>query len=917
MLEPIRNGIVRLFTLSLRRPADARLDADEELASHLAERAGLLEARGFSPDEARAEARRRLGASEAGARDALRRSARRRDRRLSILEWFGGWRADAAYVCRGARREPGFFAFVVLTLALGIGANAAMFGVVDRLLLRGPAHVVDPGRVVRLFWTMRAASGGERTVATLDMTLYANLVAESHAFSAIGQFNGPSEMLFGPEDNLRFVQRTDATPGFFTVLGARPALGRFFTKEEGDPQNTDRVVVLGYALWQSDFGGDRSIVGRTIPIGSARYTVIGVAPRGFTGANLDRVDIWYPLRVRRRSAGACLEQRPRVGSGDRRAAQAQCESRRRRFRRDDRAPSHLQREREGLGATDGFRSDRCTSVSTGTESDEARIAKWLVGLSVIVLLVACANIVNLLLARAARRRRELAVRLSLGAGRARLVRLLLTEAMLLALAGGIAAVGIATAIGAVVHRVLVPGADWSGGIVDTRVLAFTLVATLVTGVLIGIAPAVRAGSASVVDALKSGARDGGGHRSATRSALTISQAALATLLLSGASLFVRSLERVQALDLGIQSESVVQITPNRRPMSPDLAPGAADRERTRRQQFATEALARVRALPMVEHAAIADGFPLGGNTYGLLVTVPGLDSLPRFAGDSHWTDFAAVSSDYFATVGTKLLRGRAFTDGDRAGSVLVAIVNKSMADAVWPGRDPVGQCLLIVVGTTRECTTVIGIAADARRRGVRELPSMFFYVPLGQYADRASALRLLVRPKGDDAASAIPSLQRAVRALDPTIRYVNAELLQERIEPDFRTWRVGAMMFSLFAALALVVAAVGLFSVVAYLVEQRRHEIGVRLALGAQAGGVVALLLRGAVGTTAAGVLLGAALSLVLSRLAQPLLFETNARNPAVLGIVALVLVATAVVASGVPALRARRIDPMTALRDE
>ncbi len=291
--------------------------------------------------------------------------------------------------------------------------------------------------------------------------------------------------------------------------------------------------------------------------------------------------------------------------------------------------------------------------------------------------------------------------------------------------------------------------------------------------------------------------------------------------------------------------------------------------------------------------------------------------MPRLAGDSHWTDFAAVSSDYFATVGTKILRGRAFTDEDGAGSVRVAIVNKSMANAVWPGRDPIGQCLLVDTRTPRECTTVVGVAADARRRGVRELPSMFFYVPFEQFADRATDLRLLVRPKGDDAASAIPELQQTVRALDPTIRYVNADLLQKRIDPDFRTWRIGAMMFSLFAALAVVVAAVGLFSVVAYLVEQRRHEIGVRVALGAQASEIVTLLLRGAVGTTAAGVLLGSALSLALSRLAQPLLFETSARNPAVLGGVALVLVVTAVVASGVPALRARRIDPMTALRDE
>ncbi len=224
-----------------------------------------------------------------------------------------------------------------------------MFGVADRLLVRGPAHVVDPRRVVRLFWTMRSGSGGERTIATLDRTLFANLVAESHAFSAIGQFNGPNPMLFGPEENLRFVQRDDATPGFFTVLGARPALGRFFTQEEGDPQNTDRVVVLGYALWQSDFGGDRSIVGRSIPIGSGDIHCHRCGAARIHGRESRSRGHLVPVARSRRLASAHLEQRTRVWSGNRCAAQAGRESRSCRYRCDDRAPAHLQWEREGLG----------------------------------------------------------------------------------------------------------------------------------------------------------------------------------------------------------------------------------------------------------------------------------------------------------------------------------------------------------------------------------------------------------------------------------------------------------------------------------------------------------------------------------------------------------------------------------------
>jgi hypothetical protein len=327
-----------------------------------------------------------------------------------------------------------------------------------------------------------------------------------------------------------------------------------------------------------------------------------------------------------------------------------------------------------------------------------------------------------------------------------------------------------------------------------------------------------------------------------------------------------------------------------------------------------DALASVQRLPGVERAAVASGYAFGGANYGFTISAPGRDSLPRLPGDTKFTPIIAVSAEYFSTVGTRILRGRAFSNDYRVDGPRVTIVNAWLADAVWPGENPIGQCLFLM-GPTQPCATVVGVAQNTHRSQVRELPTMAVYVPLAQTPDRASDATLIIRPLGD-AAAAIGSLQRSVAALDPSIRYVTASLMQDRVNPQYRTWRVGAVMFSLFAALALTVAGVGLFAVVAYLVEQRRHEIGVRVALGARGWDVVALMARSAVMTTTAGALLGAATALAMQRYAQPLLFETDAGSPAILAGVGLTLVAVAVVAAGIPALRARRVDPMEALRE-
>ena len=908
-----RNGVKRLAGLVARRPELVRRDADDELASVLEARIESLVARGMTLDAARAEAERRLGPSLDAARRAVRKSAMRRERMMSVREWLEGFAGDVRYGIRGLRREPLFSGFAVLTLALGIGANAAMFGVVDKLLLRGPAHVRDAGQVVRLFWTMRMPAGNEVTTAAFDQRAYANLEVEARAFSGIAMYTGAYKgTLFGEGSAARLVPQASATANFMSVLGANPQIGRFFTREEQESPTPARVAVLGYGLWQSEFGGNPEIVGRTITISSRPYRVVGVAPRGFTGVDLDRVDLWLPLAIK---AGASARHwGPGHAAGPGIVA---------------RLKTGVTFEQATTDATDAYRrtydggerqyADASVSVGPlhygpgGMESTAASISRWLAGVSVIVLLVACVNIANLLLARAVRRRREMAVRIALGAGRARILRLLLASSLILAILGSAAGLLVAVAVGSVVRRVLLPDVDWTSGPVDGRVLAFSLLAAVVTGIAIGLLPALRAGRADIGTALKTGAREGGGHRSVVRSGLTMTQAALAMLLLVGAGLFVRSLARVRGLDLGVQPERVVWLRP-RWPRIPEQTPAdARAREEKRRDEFARAVLDRLRAAPEVDHAAATISMPFG-TAMAVSLRVPGWDSLPQLKGGFSDPDISAVSADYFATMGTRLLRGRVFTPADRDGSEPVAIVSETMAKVLWPGRDAIGQCL-IVGEDGKPCSRVVGVVQDVRRSRIQEDPFMHYYKPLGQQPSMGSS-ELVVRPRGD-AAAAIPALRALVRQIDPSISIVDAGTLQDRVEPQTRSWRIGAMMFSLFAALALVVAAVGLFSVVAYFVEQRRHEIGVRVALGAQSAHVVGLMLRGAVGTTVIGEAIGCGLALAGGRFAEPLLFETSARDPVVIGAVAATLTMVSLMASTVPALRARRVDPMTALRAE
>ena len=886
-----------------RRSAD---DFGEEIRSHLDLEQERLAREGLSPTEAVVAAHRAFG-NVTSARERFHLSRR--------IEWLDRIGQDLRYAARGLRREPLFTAFVVMTLALGIGANAAMFGVVDRLLLRGPEHIVNPERVMRFYATSRPAGMNESTTQTFGYVMYELLRKGSHSFDGVAAYraNPESKITFGHGADAQQVGLGQATADLFPMLGVRPTLGRFFTAQEDRTSRAEHVTVIGYGLWQRMYGGDRGVIGRTVTLGDAPYTIVGVTPKGFTGPQFARVDVWVPMSLHltmttpddftRTWNARWLEIIGRLKPGVT-TEQASAD-----------ATLAFRHAYDGGSKTDSAARLFVAPMSfdnRGKESTEVTVSRWLVGVAVVVLCIACSNVVNLLLARAVRRRREMAVRLALGARRSRLVRLLLTESLMLAALGGFAALVVAWLAGQLIRTVLLTAVEWTSSPVDARVLGVSAAIALAVGVIVGLVPALRASRPDLTAALKTGVREGGVHGTRLRAALTVAQAALSIVLLVGAGLFVRSLANVRALDLGIQPDRVLVVDPR----WPRLRGGAdtAGVEMARRGDIYIRALERIRRLPGVEHASVAVGLPFM-SSFGQSLRVLGWDSIPQLKGGG--PNVSAVTSDYFATVGTRLIRGRTFTSSDRKGSEPVAVVSETMAKTLWPARGPIGDCLFSGQDgrTVQTCARIVGIVADARHDELREEPSMHYYLPFGQETQIGGPL-LLVRPS-DDPSALVPLIRNLVSQLDPSIIYVEENMLQQEIDPQIRPWRLGANMFGLMGVLALVVAAVGLYSVMSYLVAQRTHEFGVRIALGARGWNIFALILRSSVGMAALGVAIRIGLSLWAGRFIAPLLFETSPRDPVVLGGVGAALLAVAVLAGLLPAIRAKRVDPMEALRSE
>lgn len=905
----IRPGVKRLFRLALRRRDVVDEDIEAEIALHLELRVRQLEAEGLSPAQARLEARRRFGALPA-ARRALRATAHRREDAMRIREWFDGWRQDLRYALRGLGRERAFTAFVVITLALGIGANAAMFGVVDRLLLRGPDHVRDPGRVMRLQATFHRAPVGAYTTDTFGYVTYAHLKEAGHDFAGVAASSSPSTVMLGRGAEAHPIEEAPATADFFSLLGVDAYRGRFFSTAEDSPSGAQKVVVLGYGLWQRMFGGSDAAIGRTVVLNGYPYVVVGVAPRGFTGTQLTPVDAWTPLNLQHPTPDwtttwyaqwlrVFVRLKPGVTREE--ASADATTAHRSTYRGTDSTIATARMFVAPLGAN-----------SDGTTTTEAAVSKWLVGVALVVLLIACANVTNLQLARVMRRRREVAVRLALGVGRARLLRLLLTEGLLLACGGAAMSVAVAVGIAGLIRRVLLPQVQWTSSPVDGRVLAATLAAGVLAGVVVGLIPAWRASRANLTDDLKAGAREGGARHSRIRTGLTIAQAALSTMLLVGAGLFVLSVRRVRDVDLGLQPDRVlvVGIPVPGSDSRPTLASITA--EQKRQHSLYRNLLPRLRALPGVADASLDIGLPFH-TAYGVDLRVPGRDSIPELPGGGPY--ISAVSDGYFATMGTRVLQGRTFTPDDREGSEPVAIVSRTMARTLWPDESALGHCLITGENAGNRCSRVVGVVADMHRYQIAEAPAMQYYVPFGQESGIGGTY-ILVRSVASPSAIAEP-VRRLLSTAVPGAPYITTQVLEDAITPQYRSFDLGAAIFSLCGLLALVVAAVGLYSVMSYLVAQRRHEFGVRIALGARSTDMRRLVLGGGLTVAVAGVALGIGGALAAGRFLQPLLFETSAHDPLVYTIVGLTLVVIAALASLGPALRAERVDPLDALRTE
>jgi predicted permease len=836
---------------------------------------------------------------------------------MSVSEWLAGWAQDFRYSARALTRERLLATVIVLTLALGLGANTIMFGIVDHLLLRGPAHVEDADDVLRFYSTERGMfGGGIQTSAATAYVTYTLLRDNVESVDGAAAYFQRETSRIGSGETARQVPVGWSTHDMFGLLGVTPHVGRFYTAAEDSPHDAAPVAVIDYGLWMSEYGGDSNALGRTIPVNDADYTIIGVTPPGFTGPELRPVSIWLPLSTGFKPHpewpttwhARWVSVIARLGPGV--AADAAAAEATRAYRAG--AAGQYEAAAEGTVSL--------LPLNYGPQGEvpaEAAVARWLLGVSIVVLLIAAANVMNLLLARVLRRRREVAVRLALGISRGRLARLLLSESLLLALAGFAGALVLAYWGGQVIRVALLPDVQW-GSPLGGRTLLFAAVAALMTGLLVGLAPVVSAGRHDLTRGLRAGSGGDGARGSVLRGGLTVAQAALSVVLLFGAGLFVRSLVNVSRVDLGIDADRLLAVWTVFAPVDDDAGEDVRTAEALRRNTFFREAEADLRAQPGVEAAVLAMGTPLQGG-FGVTVRVPGRDSLPTLPGGGPW--ITAASPGYFETAGTRILRGRGFEKGEGAGTEPVVVVNETMANVLWPGEDALTKCLLIGDESRVEtqlfsdvpCARVVGVARDAHRSGILQQADMHYYIPYGQERGIAGT-QILVRPRGEPLAY-IPELRHRLHALHAGITYLLINPLQAPIERQVRPWRLGATMFLVFGSLALLIAAVGLYSVIAYGVAQRRTEIGVRMALGARAGAIAGMIVRQGVMLVLIGIGVGAALALAAGPQLEPLLFETAGRDILIIGAVAGVLMSVALLASLLPAVRAGRTDPLQALR--
>jgi putative ABC transport system permease protein len=826
---------------------------------------------------------------------------------------FESFRQDLKYALRGLRLKPAFAIAVIGTIGLGIGANASMFGIVDRLLFRPPNLMRDPATAHRIYG-YQTSRGKEDIRYGGQYARYKDIQRWTTSFSSVAGYSS-RQIAVGVGDAAREMQVGVVSANFFGFFDAPPELGRYFTAAEDSTPNGTTVAVLSDVAWQTQYGGRRDILGTKVQIGPAAYTIIGVSPPGFVGLWADqppaffipitnygalsaqnglRAKTWYKtyswgwmsVIVRRKPGVSIARANADLTQAFVKSYLAQIEEQPRS------QPIALSRPRAIVGSIIAERGP--------SESPVAKVATWIGGVSLIVLLIACANVANLLLARAIRRRREIALRLAMGVGRARLVSQLLTETFVLALLGGVAGLFVAHWGGSVLRSVVLDQSAAPAGLRDPRTVIFAIGAAIFVGLLTGLAPILQAGRADLTADLKSGSREGTFHRSRARVVLLVLQGALSVVLLVGAGLFVRSLENVNAVRLGYDVDPVLLVDLNMRGENLDSVAAIGLRHRL---------LQAVTTIPGVTHASAQVSVPFW-STWSLNLYVAGIDTVGKLGQ----FNLNAVSPDFFTTFGTRLLRGRGIGPQDVENAPRVMVVSEGMGQTLWPGKDPIGQCIRISADTM-PCTYVVGVAENIKQQSLGVDSALYnYYMPATQFNPNQGGL--FVRVQGS-AARAADGIRRQLQREMPGASYITTTPMEKILGSRTRSWHLGATLFVVFGVLALAIAAIGLYSVIAYNVAQRTHELGVRGALGAQASDLIRLVVTDGLRVAILGVAIGAAVALYAARWVKPLLFEESPTDPLVFGAVVAVLVATAVAASWLPALRASKVDPNVALRSE
>lgn len=801
---------------------------------------------------------------------------------------------DLRYAARMQRQNPAFTIIAVIALALGIGANTAIFSVVNTVLLR-PLPYKDPERLV-MVWEDATKHGYPR-----DTPAVANFIDwrdQNQVFEGMAAIAEESFNLTGTGDPERLEGRR-VSANLFPLLGVEPQIGRVFTAAEDQP-GTQRVVLLSYGLWQRRFGGDPNIVGKSLTLNGDSYIVVGVMPARFQFPSKDD-EAWVPIAFTPQETASrnrhYLEVVARLKPGVT-LAQAQTEMSTIATRLQQQYP----KSNADLGAA-------VTSLHEYMVGDIKPALLILLGAVGLVLLIACANVANLLLARAAVRQKEIAVRVALGAKRGRLIRQFLTESVLLSTLGGIVGLVIAY-VGLILLKTFIPEnisqarEIW----IDYKVLGFTLLVSVATGLIFGLAPAMQAVRFNQAETLKEGGRDAatGSHGKRLRSLLVMAEVAISLVLLIGAGLLINSFLRLRNVDPGFRADNLLTMN--------IVLPEPKYEELERRSAFYTDLIQRVQSLAGVRSAAVTTNLPLyrQGNSISI-----GIEGRPAPPPEQKWIIVTRIiSPGYFDTMGIPLLKGRPLTDQDTSTSPNVVVISETMARRFWPGEDPIGKRISAGrVEKPEDWIQVVGIVKDVRQFELNADPKPQMYLSYRQ-ADFFAPRDLVVKTDVDPASLAA-TVRKAVWEVDKDQPVSNIRTMEEILADSIARQRFSMLLLAIFAGVALVLAGVGIYGVMSYSVAQRTHEIGIRMALGAQTGAVLKLAVGYGMKLVVIGIVIGLIAAFALTRVMATLLFGVTATDPTTFTLISLLLVAVAALASYIPARRATKVNPIIALRYE